>query len=106
MKEQNAKIDSVTIEIEDHNVLTAFLYLGFNHAVQAFGGYNLDSSFCADFIRRVLLTVGVDKWEQLPGKIIRTRSDNNDKLLAIGNAIEDKWFNPEEFYKSHYEQKL
>lgn len=48
-------------------------------------------------ISKVLEVVGVDKWEDLPGKYIRFE-DNGSIITKIGNIIEEKWFDIREFF--------
>ncbi len=47
-----------------------------------------------EFIRRVMETVGVSKWEDLAGKHIRADSDHG-KIYGIGHIIKDQWFYPD-----------
>lgn len=100
IQECNAIIESTMLGIEDHGMITCFLHLNYGGSGQGFGGYSLESmdSKGITFIRKILETVGVDKWEQLKGKYVRARWEHN-KCHAIGHIIEDKWFSPEEFYK-------
>lgn len=44
----------------------------------------------ADFLRDILNTLEVRSWEELPRKFARIRL-NGDRVVAIGNLIEDKW---------------
>ena len=109
---KNAKITSTMLGVEDHGILTCWLYLEYGESgcqgCQGFGGYSLDTPDkthvfwlrrvgCAwgmEFINRILAVVGVEKWEQLPGKHIRVRAEHS-KVHAIGNIIKDNWFCPE-----------
>lgn len=95
----NARIRSVSLGIEDHDVLTAFLHLDFGGTSQGYGGYALDvpgANYAAAFIRGVLGIVGVREWAELPGEIIRVKHDDAPgsarRIIAIGNSIEDRWF--------------
>jgi hypothetical protein len=93
----NAVIRSVSIDIEDHGMLTAWVNLDYGDSCQGFGGYALDcGSSCGKFVRKTLETVGVDSWEALKGQTIRVRRGNkcNDLVEAIGHIIKDKWFEP------------
>lgn len=101
--ERNARIKSVSLGIEDHGLLTAFLMLDFGGSGQGFGGYNLSATgknYCAIFIRGCLDTVGVEEWSDLPGKIVRVRGGGGPGLgttiEAIGHPVEDRWFTPRE----------
>lgn len=99
--ERNALIESVSLGIEDHGILTAFLHLDFGSASQGFGGYALDAkgaNYCAAFIRGCLDTIGVREWKDLPGNIIRVRGGDGPGLgttiEAIGHPVQDRWFYP------------
>lgn len=51
-------------------------------------------------ISKILETVGVDKWEDLPGKYIRIKDNGwGSTIDEIGNLMEEKWFNIREFFK-------
>jgi hypothetical protein len=58
-----------------------------------------------EFIARVLDVVGVDSWEELPGKHIRVDHDEWGPIHRIGNIIEDKWFDPNEDLKFLIKEK-
>lgn len=46
-----------------------------------------------------ILVVGVDKWEDLPGKYIRIEYNGlGSTVTKIGNIIEEKWFDLKEFF--------
>lgn len=102
---KNAVITGTNLFIE-RDMLTAFVNLEYGKSSgQGFGGYELDkwdegtqnyipSKSCGLFIRRVLETVGVDKWENLKGKHVRVKADR-EKIYAIGHILENSWFEPE-----------
>jgi hypothetical protein len=99
---KNARIHSVSLGKESHDILTAFLNLDFDGFSQGFGGYQLynnyqeyyeQGNYAGFFIKRCLEVVGADRWENLAGKTIRVKTDGY-KLLAIGNIIKDIWFEP------------
>ena len=92
METKNAIIKSVEIAIEDHGLLTAWVHLDYGCAEQGFGGYALDKS-AGVFLRRVMEVVGVSSWDALRGKSVRVLGDHS-KLIALGNIVLDKWFNP------------
>lgn len=92
---RNAKIESTHLGFEDHGIMTFYLHLKYDGTGQGFGGYGLDdgpkgTAFGMVAVRKVLETVGVSKWEDLPGKYIRAETDWS-KIHRIGNIIEDKW---------------
>lgn len=50
-------------------------------------------------ISELLDVVGVDKWEDIPGKYILFEDNGrSSSITKIGNIIEDKWFDLEEFF--------
>lgn len=104
IEEKNALIESTMLGYEDHGILTFSLHLKYDGSGQGFGGYALDqwseahkerisSRACGTVIKRILETVGVEKWEDLKGEHIRVRAEFN-KVHAIGNFLKDKWFYP------------
>ena len=103
----NAKIEKTMLGIEDHGIMTFSLSLGFNSCGQGFGGYALDGRAgetghgkSIQCIRKILETVGVMQWEDLEGKLIRIKKDSefSGPIRAIGNIMEDKWFDIEKFW--------
>ena len=103
MKEEivNAKIFDTMLGIEDHGIMTAFVYLDYGGSRQGFGGYALASGESMHlFVKNVLKIAGTDKWESLKGKVVRVKRESgwNGKIIAIGNYLSDEWFNPEEVF--------
>lgn len=110
---KNAKINSTMLGMEDHGIMSFYLYLDYGGGGQGAGGYCLDKPLKDEknkFIKRVgtsaglsvimeiLNTVGVTKWEDLKGKHIRVRASFS-KVEAIGHLLEDRWLDFEEFFK-------
>ena len=104
MEIRNAKIESTFLGFEDHGIFTYFLHLEWEHAGQGFGGYILGGGYGDETIKAILETVGVDKWEDLPGKYVRIEREHI-KVHRIGNIIEDKWFSPAELSKKFEKKK-
>lgn len=103
MEEINARIQKTMLGFEDHGIFTCMVTLEFKSTtVQGFGGYSMNgaSNFGGQFIQEILRAVGVEEWEKLPGKHVRVRRDNSS-IVAIGNIIEDRWFEPREFAKAY-----
>ncbi len=111
-EEKNAKIKRVSLAIEDHGILTAWLELDYNSGGQGFGGYALDEydpnkkcrvghAFGTEFILRVLTTIGVDSWEKLPGTSCRVRAEHS-KVHSIGHYLKDVWFSPKEVAREFF----
>src|ERR1700752_225337 len=95
------KIENATIRDthfgpnDSRNIMTFMLTLTFGDSTeQGFGNYNLTTTPCVK-IKNLLEVVGVNKWEDLKGKIIRTKTETR-QIVAIGNLLKDKWFNIED----------
>ena len=110
MEIKNAKISSTMLGREDHGIMTFMIYIdgyGFRCGI---GGYCLDEFSSStqtrvfraesmEAISKILEVVGVDKWEDLPGKYIRIEYNGlGSTVTKIGNIIEEKWFNLKEFF--------
>lgn len=106
--EQNAIIESVSIDYADGGWLTAWLHLNYGSGGQGFGGYALYLpeeckhhsmlSPAGHFIWRCMEIGGVTNWSNLPGKCIRVRIEDG-LIKSIGHIVEDKWFTPKEELK-------
>lgn len=85
-----ATIKSTTLGWEDHGILTAMLDLTWDGSGVGVGGYCLDqttggpdygrrgTAYGLDHIMRIMETVGVDRWEKLPGSrvVVLFESEN------------------------------
>jgi len=103
IKEQNALITSTFLGIEDHGIFIFWLNLDYGGSGQGAGGLALDNvpndrtgdrigtSEGLDLIMNILKTVGVSKWEDLPGKYIRVRGTQMG-IEAIAHPLKDNWF--------------
>ncbi|MCP4615965.1 MAG: hypothetical protein GY844_05975 [Bradyrhizobium sp.] len=109
MEVKNAVIESVTLEKGDRGFLQCWLHLSYGGAGQGFGGYVLYlpksyshhelKSIAGHFIFRCMEIAGVDRWEHLPGRTIRVRSDLG-KVHSIGHIVKDDWFDPAEDFSA------
>lgn len=109
---RNAKITETKLGREDHGILTFYLAIEWGGAACCVGGYCLDyydretekriySAKGLEAIANVLETVGVDNWEDLPGKLIRIyEQGRGEPIKRIGNIMEEKWFDFGAFFKS------
>lgn len=100
---KNAIVLSADIFVEDHGLLTSFLTLDYGDGgQQGFGGYVLLApraedplrSNCGLWVWRVLHVAGVERWSQLPGRVVRVEVDDHVGIEAIGHAVRDVWFRP------------
>ncbi len=113
MSTVNAQIKSTSLGWEDHGIFMAWLHVEWPGAGIGFGGYSIDeydskighridkTGDGLEFIRAIMKTVGVEKWEDLEGKYIRIETEGwGGKAIRIGHLLEDKWFNPTEFFEA------
>lgn len=91
----NALITSIHLGYEDHGILTCWLHLSQEGAGQRFGGCSLKEN-ASFWIKRILNTVGVDKWEDLKHKYIRVKGEPHGDIFGIGHITDNKWFFPKE----------
>ena len=121
-KIENAKIDSTFLGINDHGIFDAWLHMSGDGWGCGFGGYSLDGPIKIDgkfshredtegivgeYVRQVLETVGVDSWEKLKGQHIRVKTEGlGGGILAIGNLIKDKWFEPKAWFAERNEEPV
>ena len=101
---KNAKIKRVRLGYDRGVFLCAWLHLDYGGAGQGFGGFVLNqydkdsekrigTAWGTQYIQEILRVVGVDSWEDLPGKHIRVDSEHS-KVHGIGNILKDEWFYP------------
>ena len=107
----NAKIISTHLGPEYHGIFSSTLYLDYGGTQQGFGGYALDSKpdthggdrvphiALAVWVYRILEVLKIDGWEKLPGTPCRAKLEHG-RVVAIGNYLEDLWFNPAEEFKA------
>jgi hypothetical protein len=105
---KNAIIESTSLGLEDHGFLTFCLYLNYGGSGQGAGNralsyFKRDSNERSFFqgtgrlIWEILDVVGVERWEDLPGKHIRVIASWGT-IDAIGNILDDKWLHFSEFF--------
>lgn len=105
-KIENAKITGTSLGPEDHGIFTAWVTVEGEGWGVGFGGYAFDSwnekrkqrvgmSYGLEYIRRLMKTVGVERWEKLPGTYVRVETEGaGGKCLRIGHVLKDQWFDP------------
>lgn len=109
---ENAKITSTSISMVDHGVLCiSFGVQGKNwhcnvgqwiNGVGHLGAHEWKGNGSAIVaMMKIMDTVGVERWEDLSGKLIRVKFEGwGSTIDEIGNIIEDKWFNLRKFYET------
>ena len=115
----NATIESTMLGREEHGIFTFFLYVNLGKDIGhcGIGGYALDmydskvkrrkiQSKSIEFISKILDVVGVETWEDLPGKYIRVNIEGGwgMRIYEFGNIIEEKWISFEDFFKNNNEE--
>lgn len=101
---RNAKISGTMLGFEDHGIMTAMINTMSRSLGQGFGGYCLGGKWGMEFIKAVLKTLDVEKWEQLKGTHCRVDADYS-KIYRIGHIIDNKWFDPEKDLAIYIEKK-
>ena len=106
----NMKITRTSITMEDHGCLTFYIYLEGASTGVCYGGYNIGRGYLGadkfegfgqglEAMMHIMDVVGVEKWEDLPGKYVRMVDPGLGGIVnTIGNIIQDKWFNIKEFF--------
>lgn len=112
----NARITDTRLGYNDWNHLTLSLYTDSEYGSCGFGGctfgghdknFDTDAKYInfewtSELIMKILDVVGVDKWEDIKGKLIRIRTNGKTGcaggIEAIGNILENKWFSIRDFY--------
>lgn len=107
MEIKNAVIKAAILSTADYGQLVGSLTLDYGGSQQGFGVYTLYNPYCKEdknfggfFIYRCMEIVGISEWSKIIGKPIRARIGDDNLIKAIGHFIEDKWFCPEEEYKT------
>lgn len=107
---KNARITSTMLGREDHGIMTFMIYIDAGDFSCGVGGFCLDEFNTASQTRvfrsksmkaisEILNVVGVDKWEELPGKYIRFEDNGwGSTVTKIGNIIDDKWLDMRKFF--------
>lgn len=114
-KIENAEITSVDLSMRDHGVLTLSIAIDSKVWACVYGGYILGKGYvgCEDeyfdgsaagmeSIIRIMDVVGCDSFNKMNGKIIRVATKGwGSSVKIIGNALEEKWFDIDSFFKQY-----
>ena len=107
---KTALIVSTNLGREDHGIMTFMLNIRTGSYGCMVGGYSLDEyqkstkkrifyPKSMEVISKILEVVGVDYWEELPGKYIRFEEGRAGIIEKIGNIIEEKWIDFPDFFE-------
>lgn len=110
---ENATIENVSLNMENYGCLTLDITLKGNGWGCVFGGYCLGKGYLGanddcfkgydkglEAIMRIMDVVGVSDLNKMVGKNVRVASEGwGSKVTAIGNILEDKWFDYELFFE-------
>lgn len=111
---ENAVIESTTLGDEDHGIFTCYIFVSGDGWGCGFGGYALDeynhkteerigTAYGLEFIKQILKTLEVSKWEKLVGTPLRVENTGvGGKITRIGHFRKNKWFNPQELQDQFY----
>ncbi len=126
--EELAKITRTSFGWEDHGILTAFIHVDYDSSsMQGIGGYCLDdtrrdengdvlrnhnfvpkrqgTAYGLEWIMGVLEAVGVNNWEDLPGKFVWVIKEGSryGKICGLRGFRSDKPFLFEDLRKRYFE---
>lgn len=114
-KVENALIKSVDISMADHGCITSSITLDGGSWGCVFGGYCLGHGYIGatefdgspkgiEMIAQIMNIVGVERFNDMPGKYIRVAVKGwGDTIKIIGNIIKDQWFDVESFFSEDKE---
>lgn len=91
---RNAVINKTMLGFEDHGIFTCWIDLDYGYGGQGFGGRAFGGEYTDKFIRGLLETLKIEKWEDLIGTHIRAKQTNG-AVYEVGHILEDRWFNPD-----------
>lgn len=108
-----ARIDSTSFGWEDHGILTAMLHCSWVNGGVGVGGFCLDESlgkegdyerrgtaYGLDHLMQIMSTLGVDRWEKLPGQQVIVLFEGEgawgNRSAGIAAVLSDKVFIPAE----------
>lgn len=107
----NMYIDKPDLSMQDHGCLILSLPMSGGAICVVYGGYCLGNGYLGadefrgsakgmEYIMRIMDTIGVEKFNDLNGKYCRIATKGwGDTVKIIGHITDDKWFDPEEFFK-------
>lgn len=108
---ENALITEVDLSMADHGCMTLSIVLNGSGWGCVFGGFSLGSGYLGaekfegsakgmESIMRIMDVVGVSRFNDMKNKYVRVATKGwGSSVKIIGNTIEDKWFDIDEFFK-------
>ena len=85
----NAKIKYSFLGTDEEG--TPLMQIGFDCKNGTVFSTNKITVLDTGFIKEILDTLEIRSWEELPRKFARIKIDDNKRVVAVGNLIEDKW---------------
>ena len=115
---QNALITGVSLTMADHGCLTFWISIKWGCCWCNIGGWCIGHGYLnskefyaekgdgLECLMRIMDTVGVSRWEDLPGNYLRFEDHGLGSTIdTIGNIIDDKWFDIRKFFEERYKEK-
>ena len=107
----NMRITFVDLSMGDHGCMTLSMGMEGNGYATVYGGYCLGHGYLGanefdgseksmPYIMNIMNVVGVERFNDMKGKYVRVAIRISSPVKIIGNIIEDKWFDPESFFKN------
>lgn len=108
----NMRITSVDLFMGDHGCMTLAMTMEGSGYGTVYGGYSLGHGYLGakefdgseksmPYIMNIMNVVGVERFNDMKGKYVRVAIKGlGSPVKIIGNIIEDKWFDPESFFKN------
>ena len=117
----NARISSTQFGINDHGIMDFWIFLDWQGGGQGIGRFCLDGPNpdkekndrigwgpAITAIRKILEVVGVTKWEDMKGQLVRAKIVNrlgSSVSPIIGNILNDEWFDVRDFFQKAQEEE-
>ena len=91
--EENVKIIQAYLGGWDETVPTGHLVMGLQFEGDGWGqGDGFYGDNIEERIGKILLTLELSSWDKVVGTPCRIRRDDNQKIIAIGHLIKNRWF--------------